>query len=235
MTGEWIDLESRERRSFGAYRARPDGPLPVHGIVLLQEIFGINAFVREAADRWASAGYAVIAPDLFWRQQPRVELNPESGADRARAMDLMKGLNETLALQDIQSAATFLRTSMTCTKVAAIGYCLGGKLAYLAATQPGIDAAVSYYGVAIQSSLDRASSIKAPLLLHLAGDDHLCPATAQEKIVETLKPAGVQIELHPGVGHGFARFGSPIFNDAAFTKADGTTRRFLSSALVTGD
>ena len=230
MGGSMISLTSANGQAFTAYFAKPDAPRG-QGIVILQEIFGINAFVREAADRYAKLGYAVIAPDLFWRQEPGVELNSGSEDDRTRAMALMKGLDENAAIEDALTAADYLRDTLGCTSVGTIGYCLGGKLAFLLAKEPSIGAAVAYYGVAIQSVLPDAPKLSGPLLLHIAGDDHLCPPEAQQQIVDTLGPVGVGIIVHPGVPHGFARYNSPVFVAEAAERADSATSAFLAKHL----
>lgn len=231
MSGSTVTLATASGQSFTARLATPEkagGP----GIVILQEIFGINAFVREAADRYAALGYTVIAPDLFWRQEPGVQLDPGSDEDRNRAMAFMKGLNETAAIEDALTAATYLREALGCASVGTIGYCLGGKLAYLMAKDASIGAAVAYYGVAIQSVLSEASNLTAPLLLHIAGDDHLCPPEAQEQIIGALEPAGVEIIVHPGVPHGFARYNSSVYDAEAAERADNATAAFLTKHLL---
>lgn len=229
MSGSTVTLTSSEGQKFSAYLARAAAGAP--GIVVLQEIFGINAFVRTAADRFAAAGYNVIAPDLFWRQEPGVELNPGLEEDRNRAMGLMQGLDEPAAIRDSLTAATYLRQEIGCRHVGTVGYCLGGKLAYLMATHSGIEASVAYYGVAIPSVLAQADMIKAPLLLHIAGDDHLCPPEAQQQISTALEPKGVKIMTHAGVGHGFARYNSPAYVADAAGAADDATLAFLAAHL----
>ncbi|MCJ2187627.1 dienelactone hydrolase family protein [Novosphingobium beihaiensis] len=230
MAGSMVTLTSFDGREFSAYLAKADAS-GASGIVILQEIFGINTFVREAADRFAAAGYNVIAPDLFWRQEPGLQLNPGSEEDRARAMGLMKNLDEDAAMRDAASSAAWLRDAMACERVGAVGYCLGGKLAYLAAMDPAFDATVAYYGVAIQSALAKADGIRAPLLLHIAAEDTLCPPEAQAQIVEALEPKGVRITTHAGAGHAFARYNTPAYNAAAAEPADSETSEFLTEYL----
>ena len=217
-----------------AYLARPDGQAPRAGIVVLQEIFGINANIRAIADGFAASGYAAIVPDLFWRQQAGVELDPADAGDRARAMALAQGLDQELAVADARAAADHLRTQGDGPiKVGAVGYCLGGKLAYLLSAGDGIDAAVSYYGVAIQAALDRAGEVKTPLLLHIAMADELCPPDAQQAIHAALDASPhVTIVDHPGVGHAFARDGGAAFDAAAAGRADGETARFFERWLL---
>ena len=226
-----IDLSSGER--MPAYLALPDGGDVRTGVVMLQEIFGINANMRAIADDYAARGMAAIVPDLFWRQEPGVDLDPSSAADRDRATELMKGLDQPQAVEDALAAAKHLRTMPGGpAKVGAVGYCLGGKLAFLMATRPGVDAAVSYYGVAIQASLDKAPELRAPVLLHIAMEDHLCPPEAQAAIKDALAPiSNVTIMEYPGVGHAFARRGGQAYDAASAERADGAAAEFLRAHL----
>ena len=226
-----IDLPSGER--MPAYLALPDTGASDAGVVLLQEIFGVNANMRGVADDYAARGIVAIVPDLFWRQEPGVDLDPSSAADRDRATELMKGMDQPQAVQDALAAAAYLRAmDGGPAKIGAVGYCLGGKLAFLMATGPGVDAAVSYYGVAIQASLDKASELRCSLLLHIAGEDHLCPPKAQARITDTLAPiAGVTIINYPGVGHAFARKGGQGYDAASAERADSATAAFFQTHL----
>lgn len=226
-----VTLTTDTGASFSAYlalAAQPNGA----GVVVLQEIFGVNVNMRKTADALAAAGFAAIVPDLFWRQQPSVELDPAS--DRERATELMKGLDVELAINDALVAADYLRGLDGANgKVGAVGYCLGGKLAWLMAMQPGIDAAASYYGVAIQASLDRMSDVRAPLILHIAEQDPLCPPDAQAAIAEVAaENPHVTILTYPNVGHAFARHDSPARDEASAARADAATVELLTAHLV---
>lgn len=233
MPSSIIDIPLNSGETMPAYLARPADDNPRGGIVLLQEIFGINANMRAIADDYASRGYMAIAPDLFWRQEKGVELDPAKAEDRDRATELMKGMDQNLAVDDALASAAYLREMASDDlNVGAVGYCLGGKLAFMLSTKDGIDAAVSYYGVAIQSVLDKAPEIKAPLLLHIAMDDHLCPPEAQQAIHDALGHCqNVTIIDYPGVGHAFARKGGASFDQAAAQKADAATTEFFDSEL----
>lgn len=203
------------------------------GIILLQEIFGLNASMAVIAQHFAASGYDVFAPDLFWRQQPGVILDPTKAEDRARAQDLMKGLNEESALEDIAKSVVFLKGLDTASgKVAAIGYCLGGRLAYLAAVHGQVDTAISYYGVAIDRSLNLADRVDVPMLMHVAEEDPLCDRHAQQELKDKLAQNDMfDLHFHPGVGHAFARPNSPAWNEAAASRANAATLAFLSDAL----
>jgi carboxymethylenebutenolidase len=232
MFASTVTLRTDAGSSFGAYLAgsnRPNGA----SVVVLQEIFGVNANMRSVAEGLATAGFTAIVPDLFWRQQPGVELNPAT--DRERATELMKGLDQDLAVMDALLAAHYVRTLNGGNgKVGAVGYCLGGKLAYLLSMEAGIDAAASYYGVAIQGALDRMGAVRCPLVLHIAEEDQLCPPEAQAAIEQAAAQHSdrVKVMRYAGVGHAFARRGSPVFDQQAAERADNATKELLRANLV---
>lgn len=228
MSNREDTIEARDGGQFKTYRAAP-ARLPAAGILVVQEIFGVNAVVRAVADQQAADGWLAAAPDLFWRQQPGVELDSSKQADRDRAMALNQGLD-----QDCEATVDRLRADPECTgKVGVIGHCLGGRVAYLLAARSNVEAAVGYYGVGLQNLLDEASAIRRPLLLHIAQADHLCPPEAQQVIVDILRqraPSAV-VHVYPGVGHGFARKGGQNYDFAAAELADRRTRDFLAQHL----
>lgn len=203
--GRMIDIRSEDGGSFRGYLALPEkgsGP----GIVVLQEIFGINANIRGICDHYAEEGYVVLAPDLFWRLEPGVELGCE-GADLEKAFALYQKFDVDQGVRDIAAAIAALRAQPECKgKVGALGYCLGGTLAYLTAARTDIDCAVGYYGVGIENLLDEAKNISCPLVLHFGEKDKYSPPEAIEKIRNGLAalPAGVEIHVYPGADHGFS-------------------------------
>ncbi|HKQ82547.1 MAG TPA: dienelactone hydrolase family protein [Steroidobacteraceae bacterium] len=231
--GSYIEIPVSKEGRMPAYLVEASGRDARPGIVVLQEIFGVNANMRQTAEVFATLGYDVIVPDLFWRQEPRIELDPSSPADRARAMTLKAGLDEECAVQDALAAVAHLqRSGRASGRAGAVGYCLGGKLAYLLATHAELSAAVSYYGVAIHGALDRAAALCAPLLVHIATNDDLCPPAAQKAIHDALGPRpNVQIIDHAAVGHAFARRGSTAFRSEAAERADSATAAFLTRHL----
>ena len=230
MSGTFIDIPSNDGQTFAAYLATPQygsGP----GIVLLQEIFGVNRTLRDLADEYAAAGFIVIVPDLFWRQRPGVQLNPSNPSDRESAMQLLKGLEESLAVEDATMALQYLRARSDCTaRVAAVGYCLGGRLAFVMAARTEIDASVAYYGIGLDKLLGEASAVHCPLLLHIAANDRLCPAEAQAAILRGIAPYATRITayVYPGANHAFARKGGPDFDASAAQLAGERTLRFLA-------
>lgn len=229
-----VDLSSGEHMS--AYLARPDGPSAGIGIVVLQEIFGVNANMRAIADGHAANGIATIVPELYWRQEPNVDLDPATPADVDHGMALMEGLDQEQAARDALAAADHLRGLLEGpARIGAVGYCIGGKLAYLVSMQSGVEATVSYYGIAIYASLDQAPQVQMPLLLHIAEDDKLCPPDAQQKIKTAFAPMpNVEIMTYPGVGHAFARRGGDAYDATSARQADHATAEFLHLHLGGG-
>lgn len=204
--GTSIEIQAADGSgSFSGYLALPasgSGP----GIVLLQEIFGVNATIREIADYYAEEGYVVLAPDLFWRQEPGIELGygPE---EWQRAFGFYQGFDQDLGIEDIAAAIETLRSRPECTgAVGALGFCLGARLAYLTACRCDVDAAVGYYGMGIENHLDEAVNIRGRLVLHFAEQDEYCPAAARQEIQAALgERDAIELYLYPGVDHAFAR------------------------------
>ncbi|MFV5513716.1 dienelactone hydrolase family protein [Acinetobacter gerneri] len=208
MSGKYIQVQNQEGHSFGAYLATSiDGKGP--GIVLCQEIFGVNQAMREKADLLAEEGYSVLVPDLYWRIAPNTELG-YSAEDFEKAFQLYQKFDEDLGVQDIQSSLDFLQTLDVIDQEAGqavVGYCLGGKLAYLAACRiPNLDCAVAYYGVGIEKKLDEAKNIKAKLVLHIAELDQFCPEQARNDITVKLRNIKAsEVYIYANVDHAFAR------------------------------
>ena len=205
MAGQWIEMRAEDGATFRGYLAVPaagKGP----GLVLCQEIFGINDYIREVADYYAEEGYVVLAPDLFWRIKPGIELG-YSEEDQKQAFELYGKFDTEKGMKDITTAARTLRTREEVVgKVGALGFCLGGRLAFLAAARSGVDCAVSYYGVTIDEYLSEARKIKVPMVLHFAAEDQFAPMEKVEKIQATFADRDdVEIYIYPGVHHAFAR------------------------------
>lgn len=207
MTGSYITVESGDKK-FNAYLAVPEagkGP----GIVLCQEIFGVNAVMREKADFLAEEGYTVLVPDLFWRQEAGIELG-YTEADFEKAFSLYQKFDENLGVEDIQASLDTLKKLDVCEAEAGlgvVGYCLGGKLAYLAACRlPDVASAVGYYGVGIENNLDEAKNIQGKLVLHIAELDQFCPVEVRDQITQSLLTfKNVKCFVYPNVDHAFAR------------------------------
>jgi carboxymethylenebutenolidase len=227
-----VTIKSTDGGEFGGYLAQPAGGRGA-GLVLLQEIFGVNQVMRDAADWYAARGFVVVCPDLFWRQQPNVELTDKSEAEWQRAFALYQGLDEAKAVEDAAAALEFLRAHPACDgRVGAVGYCLGGKLAYLLAARFSPDCAVGYYGVGIDAALDEATNIRSPLMLHVAGRDKFCPPEAQAKIHAALDPhPSVTLHDYPERDHAFARTGGEHYDARAAELANLRTVEFFARHL----
>lgn len=218
--------------NFSAYLALPD-TTPAPGILVIQEIFGINAFVRQVVESYAKDGYVAIAPDLFWRLQPGVELDPNDQQQMQQAFDLYGKFDIDRGTKDLITTLGILRNLLECNnKAGSIGFCLGGKLAYLMATRSDADCNVGYYGVGIEASLDEASNIEHPLLLHIAEEDQFVPKDAQARVKEGLGDhVWVTIYSYPGVNHGFARNSGLDYSAEAARLASDRTSSFFQEHL----
>ncbi len=218
---------------FFAYKATPSsgsGP----GLVLIQEIFGVNPNMRQIADGLAAKGLVVYVPDLFWRFEPRIELNPDVEAEFNVALGYYQQYNEDNGVRDLQASVAALRGDPDCTgKVGTQGYCLGGKLAYLMATRSDADANVGYYGVGIEGALGEAGNIGKPFMLHIAEEDGFVPKDAQAQVHAGLDGIGtVTIHDYAGADHGFAREAGHAYNAAAAELANQRSADFLSANLA---
>lgn len=218
--------------AFDAYLALPPGGRGP-GLVLIQEIFGVNAVMRNLADGYAAQGYVVACPDIFWRQQPGIEITDQTDAEWAQAFSLFKGFDFALGLSDLKNTLAALRNHSACTgKVGTVGYCLGGNLAYQMACQTDADASVSYYGVGLDGLLDQATTLRHPLLMHIAEKDAFVPPPAQAKIKAALADnRHVQMHVYAGEDHAFARVGGKHYSQKAATAANAATAAFFKAHL----
>lgn len=231
MSGLDITIQGTDG-TFSGYLAKPksgSGP----GVVVIQEIFGVNAVMRGIADDLAAKGYVALAPDLFWRIEPNVQITDKTEAEWKRAFDFYQKFNVDAGVKDIQATIAHLRkTQGVSGKVGSVGYCLGGLLAYLTAARTDADASVSFYGVGIEGKLAEAGHIKKPALLHIAAKDQFVPPAAQAQIVDGLKgKPGVTVHVYPGVDHAFARIGGQHYDKAAADLANGRTADFFATHL----
>lgn len=229
--GEWVDLQVPDG-AFRAYVARPAAG-PKGAVVVIQEIFGVNAVMRGKADWLAREGFLAIAPDLFWRLEPGVDITDQSEAEWNKAFGLMQRFDGAKGIEDIQAAITRAREMAGGAKVGAIGYCLGGFLAYLTACRTDADASVGYYGVSIDQRLDEAANLTTPLMLHIAGKDQFVKPDAQQRIIDALKDKpNVALHLYPEQDHAFTREGGAHYDAPAAGLADSRTVAFLKEKLA---
>jgi carboxymethylenebutenolidase len=233
MSGKTISISGPDG-SFSGYLATPaSGKGP--GVVVIQEIFGVNKVMRDICDDLAAQGFVALAPDLFWRIEPGIDITDQTEAEWAKAFELfgkfMDGKGSAKGLEDIQTAIATLRP-MTTGKVGAVGYCLGGFMAYLTACHTDADASVGFYGVAINTRLDDAKGIKKPLMLHIAGKDEFVPPEAQEQVVAGLRDnSHVTIHRYPEMDHAFARPGGAHYDKKTADEANDRTLKFFQRHL----
>ncbi|SAL29535.1 dienelactone hydrolase family protein [Caballeronia udeis] len=231
MSGQYIEVAARDGGTFAAYLAKPaqgSGP----GLVLLQEIFGINPYMKSMADRYAEEGYVVLIPDLFWRMKPGVVLG-YGEADFKEALSYNEKLDEDKALGDIAATLAAIRTlPEQAGKVGTIGYCLGGRLAMLAAARTDVDCAVSYYGVGLDKYVDEIPAITCPMVFQFAANDAFSLPETREKIQAALA-ANPLIEhyVYPDCDHAFATPGREHFNKPAAVMAYSRTMAMLRKVL----
>jgi carboxymethylenebutenolidase len=218
--------------AFGAYLAVP-ATTPAPGIVVAQEIFGVNQVMRDVCDGLAEQGFIALCPDIFWRQEPGIQLTDQSEGEWQRAFELYQGFDVDKGVEDIKAAIEALRGVEGCSgKVGGVGYCLGGFLAYLMSTRTSVDCSVGYYGVGIDNNLDEAGNIGHPLMLHVPTEDAFVPAEAQAKVAEGLGGnANVTIHKYEGNDHAFARPGGEHYDAAAASTANSRSVEFFHANL----
>lgn len=229
--GERINITTPEGE-FSAYVARPQAD-KAPAVVVIQEIFGVNQVMRDIADGLAGQGYLAVCPDLFWRIEPGIDITDRSEAEWKRAFELFNAFDVDEGVKDIERTIQTIRADPQCAgKVGAVGFCLGGLLAFLTATRTDVDAAVSYYGVGIENRTAEAEKLAEPLLLHLAEEDQFVPKEAQATILRELKNHP-QIEIHayPGRDHAFAREGGEHYDAADAKLAGGRTLQFFRRTI----
>ena len=231
MSGQDMEIKTADG-DFSAYLSLPaagKGP----GVLVLQEIYGVNAGIRGVCDWLASEGFTALSPDLFWRIEPGLQLSDKTEAGNKRAFELFSLFDAKAGLNDIRASLATLRDLDARTgKAGAIGYCLGGLLAYQTACHTDSDASVGYYGVGIQDRLDDAAGITRPLMLHIAGKDRFVPAPAQTAIHKGLDGhAHVTLHDYPQQDHAFARVAGAHYDAAAATLANDRTLAFLRAHL----
>jgi carboxymethylenebutenolidase len=218
--------------SFSAYVARPQRS-PAPAIVVIQEIFGVNQVMRDITDGLAAQGYLAICPELFWRIEPGIDITDQSEAEWKRAFELFNAFDVEAGIGDIGATLDHIRKDKGCNgKVGAVGYCLGGQLAFLTATRTDADCSVSYYGVGLENRVAEAEKLTHPLLMHIAEEDEFTPKPALAVILAALKDhPQVEIYVYPGCNHAFAREGGEHFNPEAAKLANGRTLAFFQKHL----
>lgn len=230
--GSMIDIETLGHDgNFAAYCAEPEGT-PRAAIVVIQEIFGVNPGIRRKCDSLAAQGYLALAPDLFWRLKPGVELDPDIPAEFQEALALMARFDQDKGIGDIEAAIRAARKALGGGKVGCVGYCLGGRLAFMTAARTDIDASVCYYGVGIDGLLGEKHAIAHPVLLHVPESDHFVPPEAQKAMHDGLDDhPKVLIYDYPRLDHGFATEMGKRRDEEGAQLADSRTAAFFAESL----
>ncbi|MFC4166731.1 dienelactone hydrolase family protein [Teichococcus aestuarii] len=218
--------------SFSAYLAMPK-QVPAGAVVMIQEIFGVNHAMRSLSDWVADMGFIAICPDLFWRQEPGIQLTDGSKEEWDRAFALMNAFDQQKGIEDLKATLAAVRVMPGCNgKAGTMGFCLGGRLAFMMATESDADCNISYYGVGIDGLLEGKDRITRPLLMHIAELDKFVPEAARKAILAGVegKPE-VAAHVYPGVDHAFARMGGHSWDGRAATIANGRTAELLARCL----
>lgn len=227
-----VTVRAADGGSFSGYLATPkSGKGP--GVVVIQEIFGVNDVMRQITDGLAGQGFTAFCPDLFWRFKPGIQITDKTETEWKQAVGYFQRFDVDKGIDDLKASLAELRNHPACKgKVGAVGFCLGGKLAYLMATRTDVDCSVGYYGVGIQDALGEAKNITGSLLLHIAGKDEFVPPPAQEKIHAGLKGnSHVTMYDYPNCGHAFARPGGAHWDQAAADQAGKRSLEFFRRHL----
>jgi len=217
---------------FTGYIARPEGGAKA-AVIVIQEIFGVNPGIRQKCDKLAAEGYIALAPDLFWRLKPGIALDPDIEAEFTEALGWMGQFDQDAGIRDIQAAINFLRGEEGAAKVGCVGYCLGGRLAFMTAARTDIDASVGYYGVGIDGLLGEAKAIANPVMLHIPTADGFVPPETQAAMHAGLDDhPKVTLHDYAGLDHGFATEVGKRRDEAAATLADSRTSAFFAEHLA---
>lgn len=220
---------------FFAYVAAPDGT-PRAAIIVIPEIFGINPGIRQKCDTLAAAGYLAVAPEIFWRFAAGVELDPDVPAQMEQALGYFGQYDPDQGIKDIEATIRAIRAGIDghapVKMVGCVGYCLGGKLAYMTATRTDIDASVGYYGVMIDQMLRESHAIARPLMLHIPTNDGFVSPEAQKAMHEGLDDnPRVTLYDYPGLDHGFATEMGNRRDEEGSQLADSRTAAFFAENL----
>jgi carboxymethylenebutenolidase len=218
--------------TFRAYISRP-ASLPAPAVIVLHEVFGVNADIRATCDELAARNFIAIAPDLFWRQETGVDLDVTSEADWQHGLRLYAAFDRDAGARDaMETVRTAVELRESTGKVALLGYCLGGLIAFITAARYEVDAAVAYHGGETEKYLAEVGGLQAPLLMHLAEEDEFISKAAQAEIKAALAgKSNVTVYSYPAQRHAFSRHNGAHYNAAAAAVANQRTSQFLNQSL----
>jgi carboxymethylenebutenolidase len=227
-----VTITAADGGRFSAYLSLPANAAgKLSGIVMMQQIFGANAEMRGFTDDYAAQGYVAICPDLFWRLEPGVQIDPLAPDGFQKAVAYAPRFDADQGVDDLKVALAFLRAHPACNgRVGTVGYCLGGLLAYLMAARSDADCNVGYFGVGIEKRLGEAANVRKPLLLHIPENDRHCLPEAQAQITAALT-GRADLVSYPGADHAFNRVGAKSYNRDVTALADDRTANFLRRHL----
>lgn len=232
--GDMIPISTLEGDArFDAYVAKPAGKAKA-AITVIQEIFGVNPGIRAKCDALAADGYLAYAPDLFWRLEPHIILDPDVPEELQTAFDLFGKFDQDLGIRDIEATIKAARAALgPGGKVGCVGYCLGGRLAFMCACRTDADAFAGYYGVGIDGLLGEQHAIGKPVLLHVPTADHLVSPETQKAMHDGLADnRHVTLVDYEGLDHGFAAQMGNRRNEAGAKLADSRTAAFFAENLA---
>jgi carboxymethylenebutenolidase len=232
MRTETVQVPMRDG-VMSAYVAIPEGK-PVGAVIAIMEIWGVNHTMREHAKEFAEAGFVCLVPDLFWRQEPGVELSDGNPEDVKKAFELYYDFDYDLGVEDMVDTWKYLEARPECNgKVGAVGYCLGGKLCYLMCCRTDIDCAVAYYGTYIEHNIKEAPNLHRPFMLHMAMKDRWVQAEVNDLLERRLSPNPlVTIHKYPGADHAFARHGGKTYSKPEADRALALSVDFFRTHLA---
>lgn len=228
---EYIHVETADG-GFSVYLAHPK-KVPAPAIVVIQEIFGVNADLRQTCDEFAALGYIALSPDLFWRMEPGVDMSAQSQADWKKGLAFYQAFDYAAGVNDVAATIDAARSLPECSgKVGVAGFCFGGLMTFLTTARKGADASVDYYGAGVEKHLDEVANIRNPLMVHLGEEDEFISKSAQQAISAALghNPLA-QVFSYPGQAHAFARHGGSHYDRDAATLANARTAAFFELHL----
>jgi carboxymethylenebutenolidase len=217
---------------FAAYVVEPK-TTPAGVVVVIQEIFGVNQAMRDVAAWIADLGYIAVAPDLFWRIEPGIDITDKSDAEWKRAFELFQTFDQVKGIEDLKATVAACRTLPGANgKVATIGYCLGGRLAFMMATQSDADANISYYGVGLDGLLGDLPKVTKPLVVHIADKDAFFPPEGRAAVAAATQGHAHAVSyIYPNADHAFARVNGIHWDGRSATIANGRSAEALVAAL----